>query len=778
MTQTNSAELKPYIDANWQLIPLHRWSHVDKIKGKPRKRGKTPIHWNWTKRPYKSCEQLAHMDSGANVGVRLRAEDLILDVDPRNFEKGDDPLARLCADCEFDIYDYPVVETGSGGLHVYMKKPDDVSIRDSHHDYVGLEFKTIGRQVVSAGSVHQDTGKNYLWDAISMELTGVSAAPEMLINIVKRPSGAAATGGGEYDQDELSKMLSALDPEEFRLHDDWLMLMQACHHATAGDGRAEFIDWSTQDPQYGNCGGEIGRRWDSLHADTDGRPAVTYRTLLKILLDKGQEKAIIQKSASDDFKSIDDQELFAENMAVEEHEQKGPLDLMNEKYFATMDNGQFRVYWQEEDPEFFDVNTGKPIRDRWVQARATDFKYMLSHRRIQNGDRTTPIADAWLGWGKRRSAKGVIFDPERDHEGFLNLWTGWQFEPSKHGSWEYLRELLYEVLCNGEDKVYQYMLNWAAYMVQHPGKPAEVAVCFQGGKGIGKGTWGRALATLAGRHGMQITSPQQLTGRFNLHLRDIITLFADEAIRPFHAESESILKGALTEPRLTYEGKGKDAISGPNRLHVIMASNEDWFVPAGLDFERRFVVQKSNNKWQGKHGKFTKLYAELNSGGYAALLWDLLKHDIHNWAPRLDMPITQALIEQKLNNMDPEQQWWYNILIAGDLGMECVSPESDWSKDSVMVYTQDVRESFQYFCRENGIRSAGAMGRSSEVLFGRKLGKLIPGLVTKLATVSEIRMDIKSGRGNRARAYLLPPLGDCRVAMESLLGGKIDWDII
>ena len=77
------------------------------------------------------------------------------------------------------------------------------------------------------------------------------------------------TGGGQYDQAQLAKALSALDATDFASHDRWLQLMMACHHATNGDGREEFIEWSTSDPDYADDAESIGRRWDSLHTDRD-----------------------------------------------------------------------------------------------------------------------------------------------------------------------------------------------------------------------------------------------------------------------------------------------------------------------------------------------------------------------------------------------------------------------------------------------------------------------------------------------------------------------------
>lgn len=780
--RTDAAQLTTYLDAGWTLIPLHDHDAHDEHKGKRRQRGKSPLHGNWVKRPYRSEDQLDHMDGGGNVGVRLRPGDLVLDVDPRAFPEGEtmdgpNPFKRLCRDVGLDPDNYPTVETGSGGLHLYMTKPADVSLRDSLPDYEGVEFKSAGRQVVSAGSIHPDTKRTYEWDFLRPSLTdGVPPAPRLLVDLVRRPVLAAVTGGGEHDQEQLADMLERLDPEDFRDHSAWLTLMQACHHATAGDGRAEFVEWCTRDPQYADDGGLVGRRWDSLHSGSDSGPKVTYRTLHKLLRDAGAEDVIPRADARDDFEAVNAEDLAAlgldDDGEVEEHEQKGPLERMNDRYVAVMEGSQFRIFWEELDPETV------PPRKHWIKAKPYDFRQMLSNRKLQRGDKAVLAADAWLDWGMRRTARGVIFDPERDHEGFLNMWTGWGVQPLKReGAWSMLNDLLFEVLCDGDDDVYRYVLDWSAYMVQHPGSPAEVAVCFQGGKGVGKGTWFRALAALAGKHGMQITSSEHLTGRFNDHLRDVLFLFADEAIKAYDKDGESRLKGLITEPTLTYEGKGRDARPGRNRLHVGMASNEDWFVPMGLDGERRFLLQRANGKRAGQHAWFGRLNDQLQNGGYPALLWDLLERDLKGWAPRSSIPVTKAAAEQKLRNMDPVAGWWYNILTEGELPFEAVRGDDDWEKGPVRCFKAEVRSDFEEHARRVGIRAPGGSGRGLEMLFANEIKKLVPGLLDKIKErVPGDRIDVKPLGDGRAWCYELPSLADCRMAMEAMLGSPVRWE--
>src|SRR3546814_17240884 len=83
--------------------------------------------------------------------------------------------------------------------------------------------------------------------------------------------------------------------------------MIACHDATAGDGREEFIAWSTSDPQYAADAWIIGRRWVSLHAGKVGQ-RVTVKTLYKHLHDACRGELIPRVSPAEDFADALDDE--------------------------------------------------------------------------------------------------------------------------------------------------------------------------------------------------------------------------------------------------------------------------------------------------------------------------------------------------------------------------------------------------------------------------------------------------------------------------------------
>jgi hypothetical protein len=276
----------------------------------------------------------------------------------------------------------------------------------------------------------------------------------------------------------------------------------------------------------------------------------------------------------------------------------------------------------------------------------------------------------WLEHPRRREFKALRFLPGKGevYNGYLNLWQGFGVEPAP-GCWSLMRNHVHEVLACGDQTVSDYILKWTAWSVQNPDKPAEVALVFRGGMGTGKGTFARAIKQLFGPHGLQITSSMQLTGRFNKHLRSCCLLFADEAIAPNDKSGESILKGLITEPEVIIEGKGLDAVQARNHLHIVMASNEKWVVPSGID-ERRFAVFDVSESHKEDRPYFKALEAETIGGGLAAMLHDLLEYDLAGWHPRDTIPQTKALAEQKAQSLRGFERIMFDFLKAGIMPIE------------------------------------------------------------------------------------------------------------
>jgi hypothetical protein len=776
--------------ADFQTIPLHRYDETRTVKGKTRQLGKAPIHKNWTTRHYRTDAVIKKCESdNRNMGARLRASDLVIDVDPRN--GGDKGFADLCKDIGLDARLFPTVATGSGGLHLYGKKPADLPIVDTLKNYPGVEFKSKNRQVVAAGSIHPDEPHRYylLREDRPKLKKDLPEFPKKLLRLIARPQHSILKGGGQFTLEQLAAALDQLEPENFREHSLWLEFMMACHHATNGDGRDIFVEWSTRDPQYADDGEVIGRRWDSLSTEgTD--PKVTYKTLNLRLAEVGANNYTVSPDddARDDFafeptpdeyeedeqfESPEDDEFEESDAAPGPYneQERGWLEDLNRRYTAVLDGTKFRIVEKQWD--------GSVERWRWVRIAPQDFQALHANRRVKNPhvkdkNATQQLGTAWIEWPRRNTVSQIVFAPNKQVDDALNLWTGFAVQTDRNGEWSYLEEMLFEVICNGDQTHFDYLLNWSADMIQNPGKPAETAVVIRGGEGVGKGTWGNALAKLLGQHGMAIHSSEHLTGRFNSHLQDLVFLFADEAIKPYDKIGEAKLKAFITERMLTLEGKGRDAITCPNYLHILMASNEQWVVPAAMD-ARRFFVLEANRNWKGDQAKWDKLHTQLRqngNSGYGALLQHLLTRDLEGFSAAHHMPRTAALTDQKLASLHPLQRFFFEALGAGQLPFEGTG---SWETEAVWVWQSDFRDSYKLWCREAGVRYQN-QERSSPYFLMRDTAELFPNAeVNKWRKIPEDRPELTKRHDKRAQAMLLPKLADARDAFNHAMGGTVDW---
>ncbi len=731
-----------------ELIRLHAPRDLD---AHGRSIGKAPFKGWRVDAPLDFAAASRHLAEGSNVGVRLRPVDLVLDVDPRHFVDGDDPVARLASDLSVDLSNYPTCVTGSGGWHIYMLKPADAQLVETLDQYPGVEFKTHGRQVVAAGSSHPATGAAYRWDddalAVSIRELPSRAAPSALLALAaRRASPVGADAGGGYSPEQLDEWLGALAVAEFRDHDRWLSLMMAAHHATGGDGRDEFVAWSTADPQYADDTWSVGRRWDSLSADGAGS-RVTAGTLFMELKRAGRADLIPRPSAEEDFP--EDLEAFSVPSAaeIEGEPVKALVSRMNETFCAVLEAGEYHIYMRDVD-DLYD-----PPRPVLTRLGRNAFRHYHENELIALPDqrRKVSVADIWLKNPEMRKYPGICLDPSGRELGKLNLWQGWSVEPAP-GDWSLMRELIEEVLCAGDRGHADYLLRWIAFMLQHPGVQPQAAVAFRGNEGTGKSTLGRALMRIAGRHGITVSSSKQLAGNFNAHLRNAVFVFADEALWPGNKESEGTLKQLVTEPVISFEPKGKDVVQGRNLVHLMMASNEEWVVPAGKD-ARRFAVFDVSDARRNDHVFFDRLNRQMDGGGLAAMLHDLLAIDLDGWHPARNVPQTQALAEQKVHSLDPASKFWMEVLDRGSVGN---TAEADWLAGPVTLGDErrGVVEEYDAFLKRNRVFSAKATEKALTAA-GQALG---------LRAVKVER--------NTKRAWVLPPLADARGTFEKRIGSS------
>lgn len=423
---------------------------------------------------------------------------------------------------------------------------------------------------------------------------------------------------------------------------------------------------------------------------------------------------------------------------------KAAVTELNRSHFVVAVGGGVRIANEVYDNEF--------KRRRLVFFRAPDIALLYGNCRLKVGetrqgvDIVKGLGEVWLSHADRRTYRQMALITEGIcPSDTYNLWRGFAVSP-KPGPCPIIEAHLHGVICSGNDDLYQWLLKWMARCVQHPGKPAEVAVVFRGLKGTGKGMVGQIMMGIFRGHELHITQSKHLVGSFNSHLVDALFLFLDEAVWGGDKQGEAVLKALITEPTLMIEPKGVDAFPMPNRLKIVMSSNNDWVVPVSSDERRYFVLDVSEIR-KGDYAYFEKLKTAIEGEELPAFLDKLLNLDLTHFNHR-NPPHTAGLNQQKLIGADSLQKFWMDCLTAGtivNMGMD------DWPTS---VPRDELHEAYVEHAHMHGDRRP----LTSEQ-FGARLRQLCPD-----GTLKVIRPRLDTANNGRPRCFVLKTLEEHRRA--------------
>ena len=425
---------------------------------------------------------------------------------------------------------------------------------------------------------------------------------------------------------ELSRVKSALDSISADDRQVWIKVGLALHRDVGpDDGRQLWLEWSVRSTKFDPV--DADSTWESFSSQSDSDKQVTLGTVFYLAKENGW---------------VDVPDWLTE---------------VNQTQFMAFESGKSWVFREEVDPEL-----DRRVLNRYKLAAVKEFQANDTVL-VQQGDSTKRVnrATAWQQHPGRRSYTAISFVPGKPApQGHYNLWQGFAFE-SRAGTWSLMNAHIAKVICNGDVVSTDYLLNWLAYAVQHPDKRGEVAVVLKGERGTGKGIFVSMFGKLFGPHFLQVTQSRHLVGNFNKHLRSCVVLFVDEALWAGDKQGESVLKALITEDNIQIESKGVDTVTAPNRLHIMMASNNEWVVPAGAQ-ERRYFVLEVGVQRQQDQTYFSAINKQMvERGGLEAMMYDLANRDITKFNIR-SVPRTTALDAQIIQSLDPGHRWWMEHL--------------------------------------------------------------------------------------------------------------------
>jgi hypothetical protein len=382
----------------------------------------------------------------------------------------------------------------------------------------------------------------------------------------------------------------------------------------------------------------------------------------------------------------------------------------------------------------------------------------------QNGGRINELRH-WLAWLGRREYSNVVFEPDKDliltdelpKGEEYNVYAGLAVTP-KAGDCNRITKHIRTVLCNDNEELYAYVLNWIARMVQKPAEPAQTAILLHSKEGTGKNTITDMMVDWYGENGKTLGT-EDIVGRFNDHLGHLVFGAVNESL--WGGKGEGILKQLITEPTQFVERKGFPKFTVKNCIHLWFNANAGHALPV-TSSDRRFVCLDVSEKHKNDVAYFDPLRKQIKGNGSAAFLHEMLNRNIENYNPaKRPQVFSQSRLTNQLNSLRPTERWIYEILFDGEIvsGNIPFLTLNEWTKKGLFVSTARLFMAYSEWCNQNGLKAG----------FRDTVVKEI----TNMLKLSRTRPTIN---GVRAWGYDLPDLGSCRQKFDACTEMIVEWD--
>jgi hypothetical protein len=414
------------------------------------------------------------------------------------------------------------------------------------------------------------------------------------------------------------------------------------------------------------------------------------------------------------------------------------IDSMND-YFICITGGSKPVY-------LYRTITDNNIEHWNIKLRSALIEqfdiHKISHSSLKLPSKT--LINLWLNSSNRRSYEYIdAFPLNISKRETFNMFSGLVIRKDDvKGSLmegQIVGDFILKHWCNDDIKVFDYVIKWLAHQIQHPFVKLPKCIVLKGMEGSGKGSIIQLLRKIIGDEWFfHPTNHDDVMGQYNFKLRNKSLVFMDEMTYGGNKKEDGVIKKLITEDSLTTNEKFVTQITTSNNMNIIMASNNDWIIPVGLQARRYVVLDTGSGMRDLSRDDCSKIY-NCDPHSFAKYLYSI---DLTDWNSNIDI-VTDALIQQKEQSMNDVHMWVYQSI----------------KYDGNFPFGEDVEKKVLYALFKDEFSSS----RIGKTMFYRKLDEF------QLNIKEDIKAVIIGDKRTTNRVFKIPSREDFEKAFKVLM---------
>ena len=213
-----------------------------------------------------------------------------------------------------------------------------------------------------------------------------------------------------------------------------------------------------------------------------------------------------------------------------------------------------------------------------------------------------------------------------------------------------------EIIANGNDELYNYMLNWISFILQNPAKKTKTVLVLTGEQGTGKNTFTDIICDLMKRYSVRnLTDFCELVGKFNPVVENNKLIICNEMSSTdsnlrlnFNA-----LKSLITDDQIRVGDKFQPKRTVQNVVNLIVLSN--FFDPVKVEGgDRRYCVCEVSEEHKDDRAYFETIKSGCTEEFYQNLFTFFMKRDVKgvDFTKIPKTEIRQALMESSRSSYE------------------------------------------------------------------------------------------------------------------------------